>query len=352
MKSKLAALALLQLALTAPIQAADKATPAVPLVDHHLHIFSPAASDALKLLCKLKGPNACSEEVSREPSNGNDAVAALDAAGIRKGTILSGAYFFSSPILASQDLDIPSETRRENKFIVAEAKAHCGRLIPFISVSPLTPSAVGEIDYWGKKGGAVGVKLHLGNSGFDFRSPDQVRKLQAVFAAADRNHFAIIVHLQTKLASYGPEDAKIFIRDVVPLAPDVPIQIAHVGSGGGVNASVLAVLGEFKAAIMARPARLKNLYFDTAMVPDLVSNRRKLAGGADDVRALTKAMREIGLERFLPASDYTLGLDLKAYFTNQRAAFGFSDGEWRQLMNNQAPYVKTAKARICGASKR
>jgi predicted TIM-barrel fold metal-dependent hydrolase len=316
----------------------------VPRVDHHLHMFSPATSQALKAICTAKGPDACPAEVSREASTADDVIRALDAAGVQQGVLLSNAYMFGSPVIADQQLDIAAAMRTENSFIVAQAQAHCGRLIPFISVNPLLPNAIAEIDYWGKTGGAAGLKLHLGNSGFDFRDSQQVAGLVAVFSAANRNGLAIAVHLQTQPSRYGAEDARIFLQQVLPVATTVPIQIAHIGSGGGLDGSVLSVLDVFAEEIRSRPKQTRHLYFDLAMVPDLFSNTRKLSAKADDVAALDTTMRRIGLGRFLPASDWTLGLDLKAYYANQKASLQLTDREWRKLVTNAAPYVKKSLA--------
>ncbi|WP_332805225.1 amidohydrolase family protein [Sphingomonas sp. RT2P30] len=332
--------ALACMTVAAPLAAQVGVPAETPLADHHIHIFSPDASAVLKAICKAVGPKRCPEEISKEPSTGDDVVRALDAAGIRKGVLLSGAYFFASPAAAVPPDKLALEIRAENSFIVAQAKAHCGRLVPIISVNPLRPGAIAEIDHWGKVGGAAGLKLHLGNSGFDFRDPAQVRKLAAVFAAADRNHLAIVIHLQTQLSSYGPEDARIFLNRVLPSAPHVAIQIAHVGSGGGLDKGALSVLAVFADAIHDKPTVTRHLVFDLAMVPDLFSNTRKLSAAATDDAALRSMMRGIGLERFVPGSDYTFGLDLRAYYRNQKASLALGEPEWRTIANNQAPYVR------------
>ncbi|CAN5563605.1 hypothetical protein BH09PSE4_BH09PSE4_09720 [soil metagenome] len=339
MKSLFGRLLLAFISVTLALPTAAQTAPA-PLVDHHIHIFSPAASHVLKGICKTLGPGHCPDEVSKEPATAADVIKALDAAHIRQGVLLSGAYFFASPAAVPQKIDVLTATRAENAFIVAQAKASCGRLIPFISVNPLADGALGEIDYWGKHGGAVGLKLHLGNSTVNLRSPEQVRKLAAVFAAADRNHLAIIIHLQTNPTTFAPEDVRIFLRDILPSARHVPVQVAHLGSGGGLDRGVLAGLQIFGTEIRIHPAAHRNLYFDLAMVPDLFSNTRKLVAAPVDSAALAATMRHIGLNRFLPASDYTLGLDLTAYYADQKASLGLSDAEWARLSRNKAPYVK------------
>lgn len=347
---------LVGLAVTASVTpgmaiAADPA--AVPVADHHMHLFSPAASHVLELICqakKAKGDEGCAPEVSHAPSTGSDAIAALDQAGIRRGVILSAGYFFGSPDVPGQHADVAKQTRDENRYIVEQAKAHCGRLVPVISVDPLAPSAVAEVDFWGRRGGAAALKIHLGNSGLDFRKNSDVKQLAAVFAAADRNHLAIIIHLQTS-PHYDPQDTRIFLSEVAPFARHVPIQIAHIGSGGGLDRGVLDILGVFAEEFRTEPMPTKNIFFDMAMVPDLFSNTRKLVATPADVAALEVLMRRIGLDRFVLGSDFTLGLNLAAYYADQRATLSLAEPEWRRLASNEAPYLSfSATDRACGVN--
>src|SRR4051812_11766078 len=134
---------------------------AVPLVDHHLHIFSPEASRVLGVICKALGPTGCPPEVSHAPSTGADITRALDEAGIKRGVLLSAAYLFTSPELTEPGNAMERQMRDENEFVVAQARASRGRLVPFVSVNPLAVNALDEIQFWGRGGGAVGLKLHL-----------------------------------------------------------------------------------------------------------------------------------------------------------------------------------------------
>ncbi len=321
---------------------------AAPVVDHHLHLFSLEGSRVLGLICKALGPKGCPPEVSHAPSTGVDLTHALDAAGIKQGVLLSAGYVFSSPELADPDPDMARQTREENTFIVAQAQASCGRLVPFISVNPLALNAVDEITYWGRQGGAVGLKLHLASAGFDFRKPEQVKKLAAVFAAAGGAHLAILMHMQTRLKDYGADDVRIFLHEVYPRSAGVPVQIAHAAGGGGIDPGQLAALRAFAVAMQREPATTPNLYFDLAMVPDLFANVGKIAAAPGDVATLESLIRQIGLDRFLLASDYTYGLNLLAYYANQKSALALSAGEWHQLATNVAPYVgHTRRTNTC-----
>lgn len=322
----------------APISAGGVADE-VPLVDHHLHIFSPEASRVLGLVCKALGPKGCPPEVSHEPSTEVDITHALDAAGIKRGVLLSAGYVFSSPELNDPGKDVARQTREENTFTVAQAQASCGRLVPFVSVNPLAANALSEIAFWGRHGGAVGLKLHLGSTRFDFRNPEHVRMLAAVFAAAGDAHLAIIMHMQTRSRDYGAEDVKIFLEQVYPRSAGVPVQVAHAAGGGGVDPGQLAALRAFSVAMQRDPVTTRSLYFDLAMVPDLFANVGKIPASASDLATLESLMRQIGLERFVPASDFTPGLNLLAYYANAKSSLALSEGEWHRLATNVAPYV-------------
>jgi hypothetical protein len=190
--------------------------------------------------------------------------------------------------------------------------------------------------------------LHLSSSGFDFHEPEQVKQLAAVFAAAGRAHLAIVMHMQTRSKDYGADDVRIFLKEVYPRSGGVPVQIAHAAGGGGVEPRQLAALGAFAAAIQRDPVATRNLYFDLAMVPDLFANAVKIAAAPADVAALESLMHQIGLERFLLGSDYTFGLNLRAYYANEESALALSAAEWHELVTNAAPYVPhISRANTC-----
>ena len=187
----------------------------------HAHIFAGGGASIEDFVCTSRTVK-CPPEISKNPSTGRDAVQALNNAGIQTGVLLSTGYFFGSPTLADLKLDVAAKTRAENTFVVDQAKGQCGRLIAFISVDPLSANALDEIAYWGQKGGATGLKLHLGNSHFDFRSPEEVKKLAAIFRLAAQLHFAIVVHLETPASDFGARDIHIFLTEVAPFARSVP----------------------------------------------------------------------------------------------------------------------------------
>lgn len=319
-----------------------------PATDHHLHILSPETAKTVTAICAKLGIFECPPILSFKPSNGQNAIDALDRAGVRRGVLLSTAYVFGSPEAAGLGLNLAGETRRENAFVVAQARAHCERLVAFVSVNPLAANALDEIAYWGRAGGAAGLKIHLQNSDFDFRSPAQVRKLATVFAAAAAVRFPIVIHMRTRAKDYGAQDVAIFLKDVLPYASGVVVQIAHAAGSGGEDESALYALDAFARAIKRDPGATANLYFDVAMVPNIeMGIILRIKASAEQVTKLRGLMRTIGLNRFLPASDWNYPIDLRRYYANEQNSLGLTDAEWRTLATNQAPYLE-APGRSCG----
>jgi predicted TIM-barrel fold metal-dependent hydrolase len=75
-----------------------------------------------------------------------------------------------------------------------------------------------------------GVKLHFSNSGVVLTKPEHLKRVQAVFAEANRLRLPIVVHLTG--AENGMPEARIFLDEVLPKAPDVIVPIAHMAAPG------------------------------------------------------------------------------------------------------------------------
>jgi hypothetical protein len=80
-----------------------------------------------------------------------------------------------------------------------------------------------------------GIKLHFGNADVQMEDPAQMEKLKAVFRAANAHRMAIVVHMRASFYSepaVRPDQARAFLEQLLPIATDIPIQIAHLGSAG------------------------------------------------------------------------------------------------------------------------
>jgi hypothetical protein len=147
---------------------------AAAATDHHLHVVSPELSRVMASLAEQDPATAklLDPEVTKVRGTA-EVLAMLDAAGLRQGVLLSGAYMYSSPLLAGQKLDAVALLRSENAYNVAAAEASAGRLLAFIGLNPRAPESRTELDHWVKHGGVTGVKLHFGNSAIDFHDAEQ-----------------------------------------------------------------------------------------------------------------------------------------------------------------------------------
>lgn len=325
--------------------AAEASEPAVrpvaPLVDHHMHIQSIAVSTMMREI-KAKAPDAfkgISDDVFAVRT-GTDALRELDRAGIRQGVLLSAGYMFGSPMLQLDPAEAARRMHAENQYNVDAALASHGRLIAFVGVNPIAANAIDELAYWSRQPGASGVKLHLGNSQFDFDSTEQMEKLAAFFRAASVAKMPLIVHTRGT-RGFTPRNVRRFIDTVLSQAGDLPIQIAHGGGYGGVDAATLDALAAYGDAIARKAPGTRNLVFDISAVVqlDLGETPEKRA---EHVRDYVASMRKIGLNRFVLASDWP-GLHPPAeYFSIERTELPVTDREWRQLCRNRAGYLLPA----------
>jgi predicted TIM-barrel fold metal-dependent hydrolase len=212
------------LALTALVAAQQApVTAAGPLADHHQHLPSDAA---IALLNRVQ-PNA----LTRIPRTAEELIVRLDEAGIGRAVLLSNAYWFGGGVMPKAEGDEYANVRAENDWTATEAARFPNRLIAFCSVNPLKDYAVDEIARCAQRDRFKGLKLHFGNSRVDVLNNEHVDKLRRVFSTANERHLPIVVHLWTG-RNYGREHAEIFLRRILPTAPDVVVQIAHFAGGG------------------------------------------------------------------------------------------------------------------------
>jgi predicted TIM-barrel fold metal-dependent hydrolase len=301
-----------------------------PAGDYHQHVFSAQA-------IALAGPDA-----ALTPLDARDVVALLDTAGIRKGLLLSTAYMFGSPRfqLDSRLDDEYARVRAENDWTAAQAARYPGRLIAFCGFNPLKDYALAELKRCaGLPGLQRGIKLHFGNADVQLDDPNHVEKLRQVFAAANAARMAIVVHLRANIRHqrpYGAAQARIFLDQLMPAAPDVVVQVAHLGgSGPGFDdLPARAVLATLAQACEKREPGTRKLWFDVASVVD-----RDIAPA--DAAEVAQRIRQIGAERVLYGSDAAQGRNLRP--RDAWAAFlrlPLSEREFARIARNVPPYFR------------
>jgi hypothetical protein len=308
--------------------------PGIAVGDYHMHIQGPAATSQIRRM-KAAHPElfaGISEEIGGE-RDGAAAVRALDEGGVKEGTLLSEAYVIASPHNAPLPPDLAQLTRRENTFNVRAALASGGRLKAFVSVNPLAPNAIAELRYWRHRPGVGGVKLHLGNSGYDPRSATDVARLASVFCLANRYDLPVAVHVRNA-KDFTLADVQTFIDKVLPSIGEDTIQIAHAGGWGGLDQVTLDGLALYADAIERHAPGTEHLFFDLAAVVLDEKTDPKLAAG------LVAVMRRIGLERFVLGSDWPALSKPADYYRLLRSQLPLEAREWNILAANEAPYFR------------
>ncbi|QJU60151.1 amidohydrolase [Sphingomonas sp. AP4-R1] len=320
----------MMLAAADPAAGAPPAAPAalsVPvIVDHHVHLHSPAILAFLPGYCASPSRTSKCEPDFTRPLKPEDLLHAMDAAGIKRAWIMSTGYLAESPLMGPLVPNHADILRAANDFTVGLAQRYPTRFDAYIGVNPVTPTALGEIARWRGNPHVAGIKLHLANSHFDFHDPEQVKQLATVFRTVAAQHQRIMIHMRNGATGYGAEEAKIFIRDVLPAGRGTRVQIAHLAGWGGIDAPTLAALGVFADASEADRATCRDLTFDLAAIrPEKVS--------AADQATLVALMRRIGVDHFVTASDWPFSMDLKAYYASLET-LPLTPQEWQRIVHN------------------
>ena len=263
-----------------------------------------------------------------EPLDAARLVAMLDAAHIKRAVVLSVGYWFDSPTRVSNRS--VEAMQAENTWTAEQAARFPDRLIAFCSLNPVSDAAPATMRHCAADKRFKGLKLHLANSRVDLLDSDQVRRTREVFAAANRARLPIVVHVRTG-DNYGAAQARVFLEQLLPAAPDIPVQIAHLWGGANFSADALAVYAE---AVAARRPVTRRLYFDVADAA-LAANTPELAQQVAD------RIRQIGIDRIFYGSDaaFTNHPDPAGSWAAFRKGLPLSAEEFEKIASNVAPYL-------------
>jgi predicted TIM-barrel fold metal-dependent hydrolase len=237
------------------------------------------------------------------PVTAEVAIRQMDEAKVRRGVVLSLGYWYADA----------GGMRTENDWTVAEAGRYPDRLTPFCGVNPLKPFAIPEVQRCASIRPVKGIKIHLANAGINLEKPDHRAQLRNFVAAVNRTGLALIVHIRP-IGSYTRADADNFIKEILPAAPDITIQIAHAAnSTDGLTA--------FADAIKAGNPAVRKVIFDWGNEPPAL-------------------LRRIGLHRFIFGTDMPTTTDPIAKQWQDIKKLGFTDEELRTIAGNVPPYLK------------
>jgi len=293
-----------------------------PLTDHHQHLFSPEAS-----------------RLSPRQSEMLDAaglVALLDSAGIARAVILSVAYQFGNPNRPPIENEY-EKVKAENDWTSAQVHRFPNRLRGFCGVNPLKSYALEEIARCARDPMLrTGLKLHFGNSDVDLDNPVHREQLRRVFAAANANRMAIVIHMRSSVTMhrpYGAREVHAFLDDVLPSAPDVIVQIAHLAGAGEYDDSQDAALSVFVNAVARHDRRMAHVLFD-------VSGEAGYGDWKAKARLIASRIRQLGMQRILFGADGSIGDSLKPREAWQAfLELPLLPEEFRVIAENVAPYL-------------
>jgi predicted TIM-barrel fold metal-dependent hydrolase len=293
------------------------------IIDYHQHLYSPQAGAR-----SSPGPKGIDADYL---------IAHLDAAGISRAVVLSVAYSFSNPNKAP----VPNEYAQvmaENDWTSAQVGKYPHRLLGFCGVNPIRTFALKEIARCAEDPNLrTGLKLHFGNSDVDLENPDHLTRVRRVFRAANEHHMAIVVHLHANIdhhRPYGAKEAQIFLDQILPEAPDVVVQIAHLAGGGGYDEKAADdALSVFVNAIKRNDPRTKNVYFDVSgiAIPGMWEDKADL---------LVTRIRQIGTSRLLYGSDAATADNEPEDALKRWHNLPLTHEEFIEIDNNVAPYLR------------
>lgn len=292
-----------------------------PAVDHHQHLFSPATAALISL----------------DAIDGAALIAHLDDAAIGRATVLSVAYTFGSPNRTVENEY--EQVKAANDWTSQQVARYADRLRGFVGVNPLRDYALDELARCAEdRHLRHGLKLHYGNSVVDYHNPQHITQLQRIFQAANARGMAITVHMRSSISRslpYGCDEARVFLDDLLPAAPDVPVQVAHLAGAGGYRADppVDAALSVFIEAIARQDPRVRNLLVDvtSAASPD---------APPDELALIARRIRELGVQRVLYGSDAATPGNTPRECLAAFRRLPLSEAEFRTIATNIAPYMR------------
>lgn len=258
-------------------------------------------------------------------------IAHMDEVGVRHGVIAALGYHFTKGV------ETPGEAalvQAENDWTVRQAAQYPGRLVVFCGVNPVRDYSLAEMERCSKLPQVRGMKLYF-HDRVDMNNAEHIEKVRRFFSAANGRRMALLVHLSVDGAD-GSAHARKFLEQIVPAAPDIPIQIAHLGSGASYRLGAPdAALKVFADAAAAGNPLMKNLYLD---VTGSVYGAQPRA----TYDTLAQRMRTIGLSRIVFGSDlpFLPQEKISGAWSRFREFMPLTDDELRVIAGNVAPYAR------------
>ena len=293
-----------------------------PVGDFHQHLFGPGTQALSPNLERVTAPRL---------------IALLDSAGIRRAAVFSIAYQFSNPNRPPVADDY-ARVRAENDWTAEQVARFPGRLRAFCAVNPLSDYALAEIERCAADPRLrTGLKLHFGNSDVQLDLPEHVERVRRVFRAANERRMAVVVHMRPSVTRQRPNGtayARTFLTEILPAAPDVVVQIAHLAGAGRLDdPQVEEALGVFAQAAAARDSRIRNVWFD-------VSGLGGLGDSPEVSLRVATRIRQLGVHRVLFGSDGAVGGNSPLASWRAFQKLPLTEREFTVIKRNVPPYMR------------
>ena len=310
----------------ASVQELANTRPPVPLADHHQHLFSPELAAVMTTTAPV---------AAVKPRTAADLIEQLDAAGIKRAVVLSTAYIFEQP---SRKADHAAEKlKRDNDWTSKQVAQFPDRLIGFCGLNPLKDYALEELARCAADPNLRrGLKLHFGNSVVDFRNPEHIAQVRRVFRAANDRRMAIVAHVRASVTAklpWGREEAVIFLNELLPAAPDVVVQVAHLASAGSPqDEGAQQALEVFVDAVARNDPRTRHLYFDATMLGEPAAR--------ENAQRWAMAIRRMPARVLFGSDATTAAATPGGAWTAMRKGLPLTDDEFERIANNTPPYMR------------
>ncbi|WP_235921021.1 amidohydrolase family protein [Foetidibacter luteolus] len=268
--------------------------------------------------------------------NADTLIERLNRAKFNKAWILSNAYWYGSPFTPVENEY--EEVKKQNDWTAAQAARYADRLAAFMSVNPLKPYALKEIERCADSKHFTGLKLHFANSKVNLFDKAHVSQLQKVFALANENRLVLFIHFRNAQDWNGKTNAEIFVKHLAAFAKETKIVIAHLGGWGNYDKPTDEALKVMVTYMHKNGAGGNNLYFDlSAVLPANANEGRQPAEGKGSwnaAAALPKRIGQIGLDHILFGTDWPL-IDIDPYTRLLESALGTPIV--REILRNTVP---------------
>jgi predicted TIM-barrel fold metal-dependent hydrolase len=233
-----------------------------------------------------------------------------------------------------------AKVKAENDWTAAEAAKYPDRLRAFCGFNPLKDYALAELERCAADPRLRhGLKFHFGNSDVQLENPAHIAKLKEIFRAANRNRMAIAVHLRASISlkrPYGETQARAFLEQLMPLATDIVVQVAHfAGTGPGYeDPPAHEVMRVFAESTARGDPNTRQLWFDVASIATPTISPAH-------AREFAQRIRQVGVGKILFGSDAATPTNMRP--REAWAAFRalpLTDEEFDRIAANVAPYLR------------